>query len=173
MHPHLRDRILKKLEGMTDERAYQVLDYADFLDSRYSTPTAPQPTLLERFTDGVEDTLRAGKVSATAVAETMSLLNRAMGVLGGVAEAGKSVASSAVGVVQGVAAASKSVADELRTAGQGGQVGQGAQGGQASRAKGQGEQPGQRSAVKAQSEQKTAPEQTEPLPPQPGESEPG
>jgi hypothetical protein len=146
MHSHLRDRILKKLEGMSDERAYQVLDYADFLDSKYATPSATPPSLLERFTDGVEDTLRAGKVSATAVAETMSLLNKAMGVLGGVAEAGKSVASSAVGVVQGVAAAGKSVASELKTAGQ---------------------------RTEPPKPQPESPQQTTPLPPQPGESEPG
>ncbi|MGH7712682.1 MAG: hypothetical protein ACREOG_15430, partial [Gemmatimonadaceae bacterium] len=78
MHPHLRDRILKKLETMGDDRAYQVLDYAEFLESKYAAPNAPQPSMLERFSDGVEDTLRAGKVSATAVAETMSLLNKAM-----------------------------------------------------------------------------------------------
>lgn len=115
MHPHLRDRILRKLETLGDDRAYQILDYAEFLESKYVAPTAPAPSILERFTDGVEGTLRAGKVSATAVAETMSLLNKAMGVLGGVAEAGKNVASSAVGVAQGVAAAGKSVASELRT----------------------------------------------------------
>ena len=115
MHPHLRDRILRKLETLGDDRAYQILDYAEFLESKYVAPTAPAPSILERFTGGVEDTLRAGRVSATAVAETMSLLNKAMGVLGGVAEAGKNAASSAVGVVQGVAAAGKSVASELRT----------------------------------------------------------
>lgn len=114
MHPHLRDRLLKKLEAMGDERAYQVLDYVEFLESRYASPNAPPPGLFERFSDGVEDTLRAGKVSATAVAETMSLLNKAMGVLGGVAEAGKTAATSAVGVMQGVAAAGKSIAGELR-----------------------------------------------------------
>jgi hypothetical protein len=150
MHPHLRDRILKKLETMGDERAYQVLDYADFLDTRYAAPTAPAPSLLERFTDGVEGTLRAGKVSATAVAETMSLLNKAMGVLGGVAEAGKSVASSAVGVAQGVAAAGKSVAGDLRTA--------------ARTPEPKADAPPPRS---------TEPPPAPPLPPQPGESEPG
>jgi hypothetical protein len=148
MHPHLRDRILKKLESMSDERAYQVLDYAEFLDSKYAAPNTPQPSLLDRFTDGVEGTLRAGKVSATAVAETMSLLNKAMGVLGGVAEAGKTVASSAVGVAQGVAAAGKSVASELRTA-------------------------GQRSEARGQSNQPPPPATDAPLPPQPGENEPG
>jgi hypothetical protein len=149
MHPHLRDRILKKLETMSDERAYQVLDYAEFLDSKYAVPNTPQPSLLDRFTDGVEGTLRAGKVSATAVAETMSLLNRAMGVLGGVAEAGKSVASSAVGVAQGVAAAGKSVASEIRTAAR------------------------QPEAKPPERTQPAPADMSAPLPPQPGESEPG
>jgi hypothetical protein len=99
MHPHLRDRLLKKLEALGDERAYQVLDYVEFLESRYASHDAPAPGLLERFSDGVEETLRAGRVSATTVAETMSLLNKAMGVLGGVAEAGKTAANSAVGVM--------------------------------------------------------------------------
>ncbi len=148
MHPHLRDRLLKKLETMGDERAYQVLDYADFLETKYATPTTPAPSLLERFTDGVEGTLRAGKVSATAVAETMSLLNKAMGVLGGVAEAGKSVASSAVGVAQGVAAAGKSVAGDLRNA-------------------------ARAPEPRAESPSRPAEPPTQPLPPQPGESEPG
>jgi hypothetical protein len=115
MHPHLRDRLLKKLEAMGDERAYQILDYVEFLESRYASPTEAPPGLLERFSDGVEETLRAGRISATTVAETMSLLNKAMGVLGGVAEAGKTAASGAVGVMQGVAAAGKSIATELRT----------------------------------------------------------
>lgn len=148
MHPHLRDRILKKLEAMGDERAYQILDYAEFLESKYVAPHVPPPSLFERFTDGVEDTLRAGKVSATAVAETMSLLNKAVGVLGGVAEAGKTVASSAVGVVQGVAAAGKSVASDLRSAARTGEP-----------AKTEPPPPAEPPA--------------RPLPPTPGESEPG
>jgi hypothetical protein len=41
--------------------------------------------------------MRAGKVSAATVAETMSLLSKAMGVLSGVAAAGKSVATDLVG----------------------------------------------------------------------------
>lgn len=149
MHPHLRDRILKKLEAMGDERAYQVLDYAEFLESKYVAPHVPPPSLFERFTTGVEDTLRAGKVSATAVAETMSLLNKAVGVLGGVAEAGKTVAGSAVGVVQGVAAAGKSVASDLRSAARTGE------------------------AAKPEPVRPAEPTPAQPLPPTPGESEPG
>ena len=46
-----------------------------------------------RFADAVEEKLRAGRVSATTIAETMNLMNKAVGVLNGAAAAGKSVAS--------------------------------------------------------------------------------
>ena len=95
MNPLLRDRVIRSLETMSDERAYEVLDYIEFLESKY----AQRPALasaFQRFAEGVEDTLRAGRVPATAVAETMTFLNKAVGVLSGVAAAGKSVATDIV-----------------------------------------------------------------------------
>ena len=93
MNESLRDRILRRLDALPDERGYQVLDYVEFLESKYAEKTAQSPNVFQRFTEGVEDSLRAGRVSATTIAETMGLLNKAMGVLSGVAAAGKSVAS--------------------------------------------------------------------------------
>jgi hypothetical protein len=96
MNEHLRDRILRRLETLPEERAYQILDYIEFLESKYAERQAPGASVFARFTEGVEDTLRAGRVSATTVAETMGLLNKAVGVLSGVAAAGKSVANDFV-----------------------------------------------------------------------------
>ena len=96
MNEFLKDRILRRLEPLSDERLYQVLDYIEFLESKYAQHEAAPPNLLQRFAEGVEDTLRAGRVSASAVAETMNLMNKAMNVLSGVAAAGKSVASDVV-----------------------------------------------------------------------------
>jgi hypothetical protein len=97
MNEHLRDRILRKLEALSDERGYQVLDYVEFLESKYAERQAPATSIFTRFSEAVEDRLRAGKISATAIAETMGLMNRAMNVLNGVATgvaaAGRSVAS--------------------------------------------------------------------------------
>jgi hypothetical protein len=106
MNPSLRDRINRHLDPLPDERGYQVLDYIEFLESKYAGPAAASPSLFQRFTEGVEDTLRAGKVSTTAIAETVGLLNKAVGVLSGVAAAGKSVASD-------IATAGKSVASDI------------------------------------------------------------
>ncbi len=93
MNEFLRDRILRRMETLSDERMYQVLDYIEFLESKYAEQKAAPPNVFQRFAEGVEDTMRAGKLSASTVAETMSLMSKAMGVLNGVAAAGKSVAS--------------------------------------------------------------------------------
>jgi hypothetical protein len=95
-NPYLRERIMRKLDTLSNERLYQVLDYVEFLESRYAERQPPAASVFQRFTDGLEDTLRAGRVSADTIAQTMSLMNRAMGVLSGVAAAGKSVASDMV-----------------------------------------------------------------------------
>jgi hypothetical protein len=79
MNESLRDRIIRHLEPLSDERGYQVLDYIEFLESKYAGTAAASPGLFQRFTEGVEDTLRAGKVSTTAIAETMGLLTKAVG----------------------------------------------------------------------------------------------
>jgi hypothetical protein len=103
LSPHLRERLLRQLDALNDERAYQVLDYLEFMTSKYGTrEPVSTANIFTRFTEGVEDTLRAGKVSATAISETMGLLNKAAGVLSGVAAAGKSVASD---IVTGVSSA--------------------------------------------------------------------
>ena len=96
MNSNLRNRIVRTLEVLPDERGYQLLDYIEFLESKYAERTAQSPNALQRFAEGVEDTLRAGRVSASTISETMGLMNKAMGVLSGVAAAGKSVASDVV-----------------------------------------------------------------------------
>ena len=81
MNDHLRDRILRKLENLSDERAYQVLDYVEFMESRYAERQNPPANVFQRFAETVEDKLRQGRVSASTISEAMSLMNRAVGVL--------------------------------------------------------------------------------------------
>jgi hypothetical protein len=96
MNEHLRERILRKLDTLSDERGYQILDYVEFLESRYAERQSSGGTAFTRFTEAVEDRLRAGKVSATTIAEAMNLMNRAANVLNGALAAGRSVASDLV-----------------------------------------------------------------------------
>jgi hypothetical protein len=124
MNQYLRDKLLQKLETMADERGYQLLDYAEFLESKYAERqpvNAAAANPLSRFADAVEEKLRAGRVSATTIAETMSLMNKAVGVLNGAAAAGKSVASDLMSatsrVVDAAAAAAASPAAPASTGG--------------------------------------------------------
>lgn len=96
LSPHLRDRILRQLEALSDEKGYQVLDYVEFVAAKHGASPAPSANIFTRFTEGVEDTMRAGRLSTAAISETVGLLNKAMGVLNGVAAAGKSVATDIV-----------------------------------------------------------------------------
>ena len=96
MNEHLRERIIRKLDTLADERGYQILDYVEFLESRYAERQQTGGTAFTRFTEAVEDRLRAGKVSATTIGEAMNLMNRAANVLNGALAAGRSVANDIV-----------------------------------------------------------------------------
>ena len=41
MNSYLRDKLLQKLDSLSDERGYQVLDYVEFLESKYAERQAP------------------------------------------------------------------------------------------------------------------------------------
>ena len=96
MNPYVRERILRKLDTLGDERLYQVLDYVEFLEARYAEKPATTVNVLQRFAEGVEDKLRAGGVAVTTISETMGLLNRAVGVLNNVTQATMNVAGDVV-----------------------------------------------------------------------------
>lgn len=106
MNPYVRDRINRKLDTLSDERLYQVLDYVEFLETKYAEKPAPVTNVFQRFADGVEDKLRAGGLAVTTVSEAMGFLNKAMGVLTNVAETTKTVATDVV-------TAAKSAADQI------------------------------------------------------------
>lgn len=103
MNDILRDRFMRKLDLMPDDKLDQVLDYIEFLDSKYAPRNTPPPNPLTRFAEGVESTLRAGKVSASAISGTMSIMNKAVGAINEVAAAGKSVATGIMGAASGSA----------------------------------------------------------------------
>jgi hypothetical protein len=103
MNPYVRDRINRKLETLSDERLYQILDYVEFLESKYAEKPAPVTNVFQKFTDGVEDTLRAGGLAAGTVVEAVGFLNKAMGVRNNVAQTTKTVATDVVSTARTVA----------------------------------------------------------------------
>ena len=104
MNEHLRSRIQRRLESLSDDRGYQILDYIEFLESKYAEKSAPSSANagaanpFTKFTEAVEDRLRAGKVSANAIAETVNLMNKATSVLNSALNATKSMASELAAV---------------------------------------------------------------------------
>jgi hypothetical protein len=102
MNDILRERLIRKLDTLPEEKIYQILDYIDFLESKYAPKVSTAPNPLKRFAEGVEDTLRAGKMSAGVIGGTMSVMNKAVGMVTDVANAGKSVATEIAGAVSSV-----------------------------------------------------------------------
>ena len=92
MNTVLRERIIRKLDTLPDDRVYAVLDFIEFMESKYAARQS-SANVFQRFAENVEDTLRAGRVSAATIGETMNYLSKAMGVLSGAVAAGKSVAT--------------------------------------------------------------------------------
>lgn len=96
MNPVLRERIIRKLDTLPDDRVYAVLDFIEFMESKYAARQATSANVFQRFAEGMEDTMRAGRVSAVTIGETMNYLSKAMGVLSGAVAAGKSVATDVI-----------------------------------------------------------------------------
>ena len=103
MNLYVRERINRKLDTLADERLYQVLDYVEFLETKYAEKTASPVNVFQRFAEGVEDKLRAGGVAVGTITETMGFLNRAVGVLNGVAEKTMSAANDVVNAAKSAA----------------------------------------------------------------------
>src|SRR5204863_7762172 len=95
MNDLLKQRIGRLLDSLSDERGYQILDYIEFLDSRYAERSRPGG-IFARLTETVEDTMRAGKLPIQAISGTMGLMDSAAKVMKGLAAAGQAVAEEAV-----------------------------------------------------------------------------
>ncbi len=93
-------RIQRKLESLSDERGYQILDYVEFLESKYAERAAPTG-IFAKFTETVEDTMRAGKLPIQAISGTMGVMDSAAKVMKGFAAAGKTVVDEAMRATEG------------------------------------------------------------------------
>jgi hypothetical protein len=89
MHDVLRTRILRKLESLPEDQVYQVLDYIEFLESKYASSLASETTGLQSFAEKLEDQLRKRTVSPASLREAFQLISAADKVLSNVANMGK------------------------------------------------------------------------------------
>lgn len=91
MHDVLRQRLLRRIESLPDEQIYQVLDYIEFLESKYAGTAPVEATGLQRFAEGLEDKLRKKAVSPSTIREAFQLIAAADRVLSGVSSAGRQI----------------------------------------------------------------------------------
>ena|SRR3989442_1206175 len=95
MNDMLKQRVLRRIENLSDERGYQILDYVEFLESKYAQRAAPTG-ILAKITETVEDTMRAGRLPIKAISGTMGLMESASKVMKGVAAAAQAVVDEAI-----------------------------------------------------------------------------
>lgn len=93
MHDALRQRLIRKIESLPDEQIYQILDYIEFLESKYAVAEAVEASGLQKFAEGLEDRLRKKAVSPSTIREAFQLISAADRVLSGVSSAGRRVVS--------------------------------------------------------------------------------
>jgi hypothetical protein len=95
MNDLLKQRINRLLDTLDDERGYQVLDFLEFINSKYAERGQPSG-ILAKITETVENTMRAGKLPIQAISGTMGLMDSATKVMKGLAAAGQAVVDEAV-----------------------------------------------------------------------------
>ena len=99
MNDALKQRILRRLELVSDDRGYQILDYVEFLESKYAERVAPT-NLFARMTETVEDVMRAGKLPVKAISGTLGMMDSASKVMKGVAAAAQAVVDEAISAAE-------------------------------------------------------------------------
>lgn len=97
MHDILRERIMRKLGALPEERLYQVLDYIEFLESKYAPGRAPRADGLQRFAEKLEDSMRMRKVAPKVISGTVGAVGTARRVLLDVAGAGREIGRTIMG----------------------------------------------------------------------------
>ena len=94
MNDILRDRLLRLLDALPEDKAYQVLDYVEFLQSKYATRPAGAPAF-QKVAETLEDTMRAGRVPVNIIKGTMDAVGKAGKFFEGLAAAGKAAVDEA------------------------------------------------------------------------------
>ena len=91
MNENLKNKITRRLDEMTDDMGRQVLDYLEFLESKYNM-SRRAPSTVQRIAEGLED--RIGSVSVTDMATkgAAQVMDAASKIMEGLAAAGRVVA---------------------------------------------------------------------------------
>ena len=90
MHDVLRNRVMRKIETLPEEQIYQVLDYIEFLETRYAPDgRGKEASGFQKLGEGIEDGLRKRSLNPSNLREAFQVIAAADRALSGVARAGR------------------------------------------------------------------------------------
>jgi hypothetical protein len=96
MHDIMRDRIWRKLQVLPEAQLYQVLDYIEFMESKYAPGRAAKPDSLQRFAERLEDGMRIRSVAPKVISGTVGIMGTARSILRTVGDAGREILGDTV-----------------------------------------------------------------------------
>lgn len=96
MEDVLRQRLIRRIESLPEEQVYQVLDYIEFLDTKYGG-TPQEASGLQKFAEGLQDKMRKKAMSPSTLREAFQILATADKVLSSVSNAGRQLMEELTG----------------------------------------------------------------------------
>ncbi len=91
MNENLKAKITRRLDGLSDEIGRQILDYMEFLDSKYNL-SRRAPSTVQRIAEGIEDRIGGVRIADVAAKGSAQVADAAGRVMEGLAAAGRAVA---------------------------------------------------------------------------------
>lgn len=101
MHDGLRERLIRQIEALPDEQVYQVLDYLEFLGSKYNRGPLREPNSVQRFTERLEDRMRMQGLAYGTIKGALGIMGTAGKVVSGISDASRTVIREVEQVVLG------------------------------------------------------------------------
>ncbi|KPK03645.1 MAG: hypothetical protein AMS20_10210 [Gemmatimonas sp. SG8_28] len=100
MNDNLKARITSRLGGLSDDVGRQVLDYMEFLESKYNRSTRT-PSTVQRITENLEDRIGGVRISDVAAKGTAQVMEAAGKLMEGLAAASRVIAEELEGPASG------------------------------------------------------------------------
>lgn len=99
---------MRKLESLPEERIYQVLDYLEFLESKYAGDESENRAGgFQRLGEGIEDGLRKRAFNPSNIREAFQVIAAVDKALSGVGKAGRKLLEDLADGVRGPASAER------------------------------------------------------------------
>lgn len=113
MNENLKAKLLRKIEGLSDQAGRQLLDYVEFLESKHNRSKRPSSPF-EKIAENIEG-LGTGKLADAAAKGTADVVDAVGRVMAGLAAATKAAADEVQGVAKRAAEQAGETAESRET----------------------------------------------------------